>query len=138
MLDALNKLPKKLRRSFQICLDMARHNPSRFKFCCVALNKSGHIIGMSFQDSTKSHPIQYQYARKVNLHQKINLHAEIATLIKVSKPHTLFVCRLDSVGNVVLAKPCPICQLAIQSSSLKFCYYTTGEQTIQDLELYRG
>lgn len=134
MENFLDKVPKKLKRSFQICLDMARQNPRQFKFCCVALNKSGHIISLSFQHSTKSHPLQAQYAKQVNLEEKIYLHAEIATLVKATKPHTLFVCRLDSTNNLVLAKPCPICELAIMQSTVKQCFYTTNEKTIKTLE----
>ena len=130
----LDKVPNKLKRSFQICLDMAKQNPSRFKFCCVALNKSGHIISMSFQQGTKTHPLQVKYANKVNLNEKIYLHAEIATIIKATNPTTLFVCRVDFENKVVLSKPCPICELAIKQSSIQQCYYTTNNQTIELLE----
>lgn len=108
---------------------MAKQNPDQFKFCCVALNKKGHIIAMSFQQSTKSHPTQYYYAKKVNLIEKIYLHAEICTLIKANNPHTLIVLRVDSKGNLVNSRPCPICFAAIKNTpTLKSVYYSSNNK----------
>ena len=121
--------PPKYRRAFQICYDMALQNPDQYKFCSVALNKKGHIISMSFQQATKSHPLQYKYAKKAGLIEKIYLHSEICTLLKANNPYILIVLRVDSKGNLVNSKPCPICYLAIKNTpSLKSVYFGQDNQ----------
>lgn len=122
----LNTVPRKFQRSFQVCIDMAKQNPDQFKFCCITLNKSGHITAMSFQSNKKSHPLQYHFAKKANKIEKIYLHAEISALIKAPPdPYAMLVVRVDLNGNLVNSKPCTICQLAIsEASSLRHCYYT--------------
>jgi tRNA(Arg) A34 adenosine deaminase TadA len=127
MQEKLQKIPQKFRRSFQKCIVHAKSNPDpKFKFCCVAMNKQGHIIAMSYQKRIKSHPVQYYYAVKAKDQVlKINLHAEIATLIKASNPYAIFVVRLNSKGALVSSKPCLSCELAITSNkTLKFCWYS--------------
>lgn len=130
MQEFLNTVPKKFQRSFQVCIDMAKQNPDKFKLCCITMNKSGHITSMSFQSNTKSHPLQYHFAKKANKIEKIYLHAEIRTLIKAPKnPYAMLVVRVDLHDNLVNSRPCSICQLAIsQVTSLKYCYYTDNNQ----------
>lgn len=132
MLDWLEKVPQRFQRSFRICIEMAMQNQHQYKFCCVALNKKGNIIGMSYQREDKTHPIQYYYAKQTQQPYKIFLHAEIATLIKSKDPYVLFVARVDKDGNLVTSKPCPICQLAINNTlSLKHIYYTDDNKIVK-------
>lgn len=132
MLNWLEKIPQRFQRSFKICIDMAMQNPHQYKFCCIALNKKGNIIGMSYQKEDKSHPIQYFYAKQTQQPYKIFLHAEIATLIRSKNPYLLFITRVDKDGNLVTSKPCAICQLAISNtSSLKHIYYTDDNKIVK-------
>lgn len=132
MQSRLEKVPQKFQRSFNICIDMAESNPHQYKFCCIALNKKGNIIGMSYQREDKTHPLQYYYAKQTQQPYKIFLHAEIATLIKAKNPYALFVARVDKNGTLVTSKPCPICQLALKNtSSLKHIYYTDDNKVFK-------
>lgn len=92
----------------------------------VVVDKRGRILSESANSYSKSHPIQAHFAERVDLPDKIYLHAEIASLIKVryGEPYKIFIARVDSEGNPVPGAPCPICELAIKESGVKSVEYT--------------
>ena len=112
---------------------MAKSNPQDFKICCIAFNKSGNIIQMNFQKENTTHPKQYFYAKQTKQPYKIFLHAELNVLLKSKNPYGIFVCRVDSEGNLVNSKPCDICQLALDASKVAKIFYTENCNLIKEL-----
>jgi deoxycytidylate deaminase len=55
------------------------------------------------------------------------LHAEVHAIVKcrdLSKAHKIFISRFGKEGQPLLAKPCPVCQSAIQAAGIKVVEYT--------------
>ena len=52
---------------------------------------------------------------------RVFLHAEIAAIIRAKGKaiHKIVVKRYDKSGRLMLAKPCPVCQLAIKEAGIK-------------------
>jgi tRNA(Arg) A34 adenosine deaminase TadA len=70
--------------------------------------------------------MQAKFAERVGLHEKIFLHAEIAALVKCREEcDTIVVARVNPQGNIRMAKPCPICDLALKEAGVNHVYYTT-------------
>lgn len=127
-------IPTKFEKAFLDCIATAKQNPSKFKFCCILFDKRGRVLTKTFQNEFKTHPTQTKFAKIAKEPFKIFLHAEINALVKCKKqPYGMFICRVDSDGNLVNSKPCPICQLAIDSKGLQICYFTTNLNTIEML-----
>jgi len=110
----------------------------KHKMGSVITDKNNNIISMGC-NSTKSHPIQYHYAKHIN-NKKIYLHAEISSIIKLnnkqsSKPYRLFVTRLLANGNISMSKPCPICLAAIIEVGIKEIIYTDSNGIIRRIKL---
>lgn len=93
----------------------------------TTFDKRNKIISIAENCYTKSHTIQAQYAARVGKNYKIYLHAEILAIIRArgKEINKIKIERYDSNGNPRLAKPCPICELAIQEAKIKFVEYTT-------------
>jgi deoxycytidylate deaminase len=90
-------------------------------------NKRGRIISRGVNSYVKTHPRQAKAAKAVNEPEKVFLHAELDALIKCREtPYKIKIERYDTNGNPKLAKPCPICELAIQRAGVKFVEYTVG------------
>lgn len=94
----------------------------------IAVDSSGIIIAKGTNSYSKTHPVQADYAKKIGKHDAIYLHAEIAALVKCRRdPHMMFVFRFNKKGEPVLAKPCPICSLAMKEAGIKKVVYTTND-----------
>ena len=91
-----------------------------------AYDKRGKLIARAINSYKQTHPLQAKYAQQAGMPQRIYLHAEIACLLRAGvKPiHKLVIERYHSNGEPALAKPCPICQLAINDWSVKIVEYT--------------
>ena len=75
----------------------------------------------------KTHPLQAHYASKVGLDYKIYLHAEIHAITRcadLSKAHRILITRYGRNGKPALAKPCPVCQSAIEATPIKIIEHT--------------
>lgn len=81
----------------------------------IITDDRGRVVSEGQNSYTKTHPIQKKIACCVGLPDKEYLHAEMQALIR-SKGQGAKICvaRVDSKGNPKLAKPCPICELAIK------------------------
>jgi len=93
----------------------------------IIYDKRGRVLSIGKNQYLKTHPIQAHHAERVGLPHKQYLHAEISAIIrcrKMGKAHKIIVTRLDSKGNPVLAKPCPICQSAIAATNIKVIEHT--------------
>lgn len=79
----------------------------------------------------KSHPLQAHYALKAGRHQAIWLHAEMSCLVKLIDTEykltnaKIYVFRQLKKGQVSLAKPCEICELALKTFGITQIAYTT-------------
>jgi deoxycytidylate deaminase len=88
-------------------------------------DRKGRILSVGKNSYQKSHPKQAYFANKVGRPQKIFLHAELAAIIRCKgEPYKIKVERFGKNGNTMLAKPCVICQLAIQEAGIKVIEYT--------------
>ena len=64
--------------------------------------------------------------------ERMYLHAEVQALLRAGdkKVHRLVVQRFDSDGKPAMAKPCAICQKALQLYGVKHLWYTNEYQQI--------
>lgn len=95
---------------------------------CIVTNSKGWVIGEGSNNYTKTHPKQKFYADKVHNKYSIYLHAEIAALVKCRDfPYAIYILRLLKNGKFGLARPCPICELAIREAGIKKVFYSSYE-----------
>lgn len=92
----------------------------------VVVDKKGNIIAEGQNSYTKTHPLQAMYAERVDLPDKVFLHAEVSALAKVKRqaPYKIYIARVDYGGNPMIASPCPICCEAIKQAGIKLVEYT--------------
>jgi tRNA(Arg) A34 adenosine deaminase TadA len=110
---------------FDLAYEVALTSPSKKQVGSVLLNKSKVVVTATNLER-KSHPIQAKFAERVGLHEKIFLHAEIAALVKCKEEcDTIVVARVNPQGKIRMAKPCPICDLALKEAGIQNIYYTT-------------
>jgi deoxycytidylate deaminase len=109
---------------------MALATDSRWRVACVLLRK-GRIVIRSTNVFGKTHPMQSRLADRVGQPYRVSLHAELRALLnpKAATCDTLVVGRVNRQGDLCLARPCPVCQLAISESGIKHVYYSTDSGT---------
>jgi len=93
-------------------------------------DKKGRVLSIAQNSFTKTHPKQAEFAIKVNLPHACYLHAEVSAIIKALKkgiPYKIKIERYYKNGDQALAKPCPICELAIKAANIKKVYFTSTE-----------
>ena len=92
-------------------------------------DSKGRQISQSYNMREKSHPVQAYYAEKVGLPKKVFLHSEISAILRAKdkKIHKITVERYGRKGDMLLAKPCDICSLAIKEAGIIFVEYTTPD-----------
>ena len=86
----------------------------RYTVIAHAFDKRGRLLAVATNSYTKTHPIQAYYAEKVGHPHQPFAHAEILCMLrcKDKKIHKLMIFRYGNNGELVCAKPCPICQEA--------------------------
>lgn len=95
----------------------------------MAYDKNDILINCRFNSYKKTHPLQKHFAVLAGLPDKIYLHAEISCLVSARKQvETLVIIRLNKNGTHAMAKPCPICQLAIETYDVKRVVYTENPE----------
>lgn len=115
-------------------IELAKTSPSKFRIGCIVTNKRGQVISSGVNLMLKSHPKQAEYSARVGKDECIYLHAEIAALIKCrEEPHAIYVARVTKDNKSALAKPCPICQLAIKEAGVKIINWTTGDKNEKEI-----
>jgi deoxycytidylate deaminase len=90
-------------------------------------NKRGHVISRGENSYWKTHPVQVKTAQEVGRNDAIFLHAEIAALVKLkdwSKAHKIKIERYAEDGRPLPAKPCVICQRALDKAGIKIIEHT--------------
>jgi tRNA(Arg) A34 adenosine deaminase TadA len=111
-------------KHIEFAVNLAASSTSKRKVGAILLKK-GKIVAEATNLEKKSHPEQARWANKAGKPQNIYLHAEIAALVKCCTADTIVVARVDKKGNVKMARPCPICALAIKASTIETVFYTT-------------
>ena len=97
---------------------------SRYKLVAFAVTK-GRVISVGINDYIKTHPKQKLFAVLTGQPAKQYLHAEIAAIVKAKKPiEELYVYRMNRAGDFQNARPCPICQKAIQYSGIREVHHS--------------
>jgi tRNA(Arg) A34 adenosine deaminase TadA len=91
-----------------------------------AYDRKGTLLSRASNSYTQTHPIQAKYAKRAGLEHSIYLHAEIACLLRAGTTpvYKLTVERYYANGSPALARPCPICQLALKDWGVKHVEYT--------------
>lgn len=90
-------------------------------------DKRGRVLSIGQNSYRKTHTMQAKWANRAGQPEKQFLHAEIAALVKCrGVPFKIKIERKDKAGNYKLAKPCPICELAIREAGIKFVEYSIG------------
>lgn len=113
--------------------NLAMSVKSRWKVGCVLVRK-GRIVVSTTNVFGKTHPRQKLLAERVNEPYRVSLHAELRALLKARKPvDTLIVGRVNHLGQLCLAKPCPVCQLAIAEHGVRKVYYSVSEGVWSEL-----
>jgi tRNA(Arg) A34 adenosine deaminase TadA len=93
----------------------------------IIKDKRGNILAIGKNSYTKTHPYQAKCAKEVGLPEKVYLHAEIAAILScndLSKAHSIHIYRQGKSGLWLNAKPCPICQSAIDKTPIKKVFHT--------------
>ena len=87
-------------------------------------DKRGKLLSMGRNSYVKSHPMQASIAKSVGLEHKIYLHAEMDAIIKLrendrKRAHKIIVLRTNNNGDYLNAKPCVICQKALELAGIE-------------------
>jgi len=92
-----------------------------------AYDKKGRLISKGKCNYVKTHPLQAKLCKHTDNPHRIYLHAELDALIKARgrQVHRLEVFRVKPDGNYGNAKPCELCQDAIELFKVKEVWYTT-------------
>lgn len=99
----------------------------RYELTAIIYDKRGRVLSIGKNSYVKTHPLQTLHAEKVGMPHKKFLHAEIHAIAKcqdLTKAHRIRILRFDSMGNPKLAKPCPVCQSAIEAAGIQLVEHT--------------
>lgn len=107
--------------------DLALSVDSRWRVGCVLLRK-GRVVVATTNAEGKTHPRQKLLAHRVNEPYRVSLHAELRALLKAREPvDTLVVGRVNRNGELCMARPCPVCQLAISEYGVGRVVYSGSD-----------
>lgn len=101
----------------------------KHKLKATVCDAKGRVLAIAHNSYSKTHPYQYELAEQIGGKHKhrVYLHAEIAAIIKAQKvgtPYSIHVERYYKDGTPAIAKPCPICQLAIELAGIEEVTHT--------------
>lgn len=105
----------------------------KFQITAKAYDKRGTLIASAENNYKKSHPMMKYFAEKAGLPEKEYLHAEVRVLLmcKDKVPYSIVVERYNADGSMGLAKPCPVCQIAIKAYGVEKVCYTSPEGLVE-------
>ena len=98
----------------------------------IIKDKRGRILSIGKNSYSKTHPMMLLHGNKTGITHKETLHAEVAAIVRckdLSKAKSIHVYRYSSKGQPLTAKPCPICQSAIDAAGIKMVYFTVTEKS---------
>ena len=92
------------------------------------LLRKGRVVVATTNAEGKTHPEQKRLADRVNEPYRTSLHAELRALLKAKGAvDTLVVGRVNRHGDLCLARPCPVCQLAIREYGVGRVVYSGSD-----------
>lgn len=114
--------------------ESAKSTFGRVKIGAVIMSTSNDTLGYG-HNQRKTHPRQYAANKRVGKQiENPCVHAEIAALNDMqdyewyyagfSKPHTMYVARLDRNGKWANCKPCAACASEIELAGIKRVVFT--------------
>jgi len=102
-----------------------KEDTKTFYVASAVLDHKGRILSIAANSERKTHPLMKIYSEAIGGKHKIYLHAEIAALVKNrGDAESIIVIRVTRHKTLALAKPCPICQMAIEKAGIQRIYYT--------------
>ena len=99
----------------------------RFNIIATVYVKRGRVLTTGENSYDKTHPLQAKFAVQVGLDDKIYLHSEVSAVSKLKehhKPYRIVVERYKENGDPGLARPCKVCQAAIESHGIALVEWT--------------
>ena len=102
-------------------------NRGEFNLTATLYDKRGRKLAVGTNSYTKSHPLQGKFAEEAGKPDAIFLHAEIDALRKCkdwTAIRKIVVERYDAQGNPRLAKPCKVCQHALDTIGISEIEFT--------------
>lgn len=93
----------------------------------IIFDKKGRILSIGQNSYIKTHPKQAKHAKAVGFPEKQFLHAEIAAIIRcrdLSRAYKIVVTRINRKGQTAMAKPCLVCESAIEEAGIKNVEWT--------------
>lgn len=118
---------EKENKILNIAADIAKNLvDQKYKIAAIITDKRNKILSIGWNSYSKSHPLQFRWAKKNHNNHRIFLHAEISAIVRCKEgvPYHIYIARVNRKGGVRLAKPCPICEMAIQDVGIKKVIYT--------------
>lgn len=88
----------------------------------IIYDKQGKALSVGQNSYTKTHPIMLKHGVKVGRPQKIYLHAEVDAILKcknITKAYRMCIVRYGKNGDLLNAKPCPVCMSVIANTPIK-------------------
>ena len=105
----------------------------RVRTVAVFTDKRYNVLCVAGNTYTKTHPQQASWAKKMGSPDKQCLHAEMRAAIMLAKSGKsnsakfLYVAAVSEAGNVLLAKPCVVCQMMLDEQFPDIEVFYTGE-----------
>ncbi len=96
----------------------------------IIYNKKGKILSIGKNSYIKTHPLMYEISKELNPleePQRIYLHAEIDAIIRcayIENAYKILVFRINAKNEYALAKPCEICESAINKTGIRLIEYS--------------
>lgn len=101
------------------------------KITATIYDKRSKVLSIGENSYHKSHPKQAEFAKIAGREEAIFLHAEIAAIIKLKEKansaYKIYIERYNKNGQPVLAKPCEICQIALEIAGIEIVEYTNDQ-----------
>lgn len=106
----------------------------RYIILAKCYDRKGRMLSVGTNSYKKSHTLMKHFAELAGEDPKIYLHSEVQALLRAKdkQVHRITVERYDASGNPALAKPCKVCQKAIQAYGVKFVEYTSEDGWIKE------
>mgnify|MGYP000104789546 CR=1 FL=1 len=105
----------------------------RVRTIAMFTDKRSNVLCVAGNTYVKTHPQQARWAERRGSPDKQCLHAEIRAAImlakmgKASKAKYLYIAAVSEAGNVLLAKPCAVCQMMLETDFPDIEVFYTGE-----------
>ena len=104
----------------------------RVRTVAMFTDKRYNVLSVAGNTYVKTHPQQARWAERRGSPDKQCLHAEMRAAImlaksgKAGKAKYLYIAAVSEAGNVLLAKPCAVCQMMLDESFPEINVFYTG------------